>query len=177
MAVTDLRYHLSPHSLDAIGIGRRAEERRQPPRNLNFDATWAGDVAEHRDSLYQIPHRFRPVRVAGIYTFGQSVLKLPQLFGIAFEYCWMECQDVDRRRLGLEFSAEHFPFSVKHVHPCAEVIGVSNAPGDAVDQPANFATDLVKTSLEPNPLSAAKRFRSSWDDFTYSAITSGRRNT
>ncbi|MGA7655593.1 MAG: hypothetical protein WCA96_02260 [Methylocella sp.] len=84
-----LRYHLSPHSLDAIGIGRRAEERRQPPRNLNFDATWAGGVAEHRDSLYQIPHRFRPVRVTGIYAFGQSVLKLPQLFGIAFEHCWM----------------------------------------------------------------------------------------
>ena len=38
----------------------------------------------------------------------------------------MERQDVDRRRLGLEFSAERLAFSAKHVHPCAEVIGVSD---------------------------------------------------
>lgn len=112
-AVALLRYHLSPHSLDAVGIGWRSEERRQPPRNLNFHTAFAGGIAEHRDSLDQIPHRFRSIRVAGIYTFGQSILKLPQLFGIAFEHCWMKCQDVDRRRLGLEFSAERFPFSAK----------------------------------------------------------------
>jgi hypothetical protein len=69
-----------PHTpLTPLGIYGRAKERRQPPRYLNFDTAWAGSVAD--DSLHHLPHRFHRVGVAGTYAFGQSVLKLRQLFG------------------------------------------------------------------------------------------------
>jgi hypothetical protein len=65
-----LRYHLSPHSLDPIGVGSLAEERRQAPGDLDLDAARAGGVAGNSDSLDQVSHRLGGFRIARADAFG-----------------------------------------------------------------------------------------------------------
>ena len=50
-----LRYHLSPHSSDAIWIGLLAQECSETADDFNFDSTWSGCVTEdstHADLLW-----------------------------------------------------------------------------------------------------------------------------
>ena len=65
-AVPFLRYHISPHSLDAVGIRLRAQQRVQPSGDIGLDAAGPGRVAGDRHGLGQIAHRLRRFQVASI---------------------------------------------------------------------------------------------------------------
>ncbi|MGH6834156.1 MAG: hypothetical protein ACREC9_01115 [Methylocella sp.] len=139
-----LRYHLSPHSFDAVRVGLFAQEGGQASCYLDLDPSRLRRGTEHGDAFDQITHGLSAFRVACHDPPGQGLLKACELLLVAHQHRWVQRDHLGQRRRRFEFSSDALAFYMESGRPRPEHGRIAMAPRDCVNQPVDFSRELVK---------------------------------
>lgn len=161
-----LRYHLSPHSLDLVGIGRLAQERSQAPCDLDLYAARPGWVAVDRDRFDEIANGAGGFRIAVPDALRQSFLKPGELLLVTSECCRVKRDDILCGRGGFEFGGQFRTLANQNLHSVAEEVWIAETLCYSIDKPIDLFSCAERLAASPrgSPERSPCSSSSAWAD-------------